>query len=271
MKNHRKVCNVWMYQRAKRTLSSFNLSNPMMLSSKKHFLVMWLKALSRWKPQLTDLSQAEKIENIRKDILNAPHHVFGEHLKCSNYFCDKETHKNDVNCIPEMKKSGMYNNIMHALARLLENAKSLLYNLNTNFPEQFNSVIAKHLGGKRVNFCTGLSYEGRVDCSSISFNTGRLVSHMKKFLSGNIELNKQTLIYKIESGRLKRRETTAKPGYLRKVKVFITKFISFQFINSYLSRLSIPVLISITAQTLVSDQTWVQKFLKCSRMYILLV
>lgn len=160
--------------------------------------------------------------------MNAPHHIFGDHSKCSNYFCDREKHKNDVNSIPQMKKSGIYTNIMHALARLLENAKSLLYNLNTNFPEQFNSVIAKHLGGKRVNFCTGLSYEGRVDCAAISFNTMRLVSYMRKFVSGSTELNQNTIIYKIESARLKRRENVSKPGYLR--KVLIVNTIDFVFI-----------------------------------------
>ncbi len=165
----------------------------------------------------SNVTQAEKIENLRKDILNAPHHAFGDHSKCSDYFCDKKKHANDINSIPEMKKSGMYNSIMQALARLLENAKSLLYNLNTNFPEQFNSVIAKHLGGKRVNFCTGLSYAGRVDCAAISFNTGRLVSSMNQFLSGETDLNKNTIIYKIETARLKRRENAVKPGYQRKV------------------------------------------------------
>lgn len=162
------------------------------------------------------MTKAEKIENIRKDILNAPHHIFGDHSKCNDYFCDKEKHKNDNNCIPEMKKNGMYNNIMHALARLLENAKSLLYNLNTNFPEQFNSVIAKHLGGKRVNFCTGLSYAGRVDCAVISFNTGRLVSNVRKFVLSESDLNQNTVTYKIESARLKRREIVSKPSYQRK-------------------------------------------------------
>lgn len=176
----------------------------------------------------SNLSRAEKIENIRKDILNAPHHVFGDHSKCSDYFCDKTNHSDDVNIIPEMKRSGLYNNIMQALARLLENSKSLLYNLNTNFPEQFNSVVAKHLGGKRVNFCCGLSYEGRCDCASISFNTGRLVSYMKKFVSGSSELDKNSVIYKIESARLKRREIKARPGYRR--KVIISKFVSPQFI-----------------------------------------
>lgn len=165
----------------------------------------------------SSLSDAEKIENIRKDILNVPHHTFGDHSKCNDYFCDKEKHENDVNTIPEKKKSGMYNNIMNALARLLENAKSLLYNLNTNFPEQFNSIIAKHLGGKRVNYCTGGSYEGRCDCASISFNTGRLVSHMRKFILNEAEVNPHTIIYKIESTRLKRREKKAKAAYLRKV------------------------------------------------------
>ncbi|KAG4076108.1 hypothetical protein HA402_011454 [Bradysia odoriphaga] len=165
----------------------------------------------------SDKSKAEKIENIRKDILNAPHHVFGDHSKCSDYFCDKDKHKDDLSRIPDMKKSGLYNNIMQALARLLENARSLLYNLNTNFPEQFNSIIAKHLGGKRVNYCTGLSYAGRVDCAAISFNTGRLVGQMKKFLSGESTLNENSVIYKIESARLKRRENTTKRGYQRKV------------------------------------------------------
>lgn len=128
----------------------------------------------------------------------------------------------------------MYNNIMHALARLLENARSLLYNLNTNFPEQFNAIVAKHLGAKRVNFCTALSYEGRVDCSVISFNTGRLVSHVRKFVLNETEINQKTIIYKIESTRLKRRENPTKPGYLRKKRYFGTILVSHLFQILYL-------------------------------------
>lgn len=51
------------------------------------------------------------------------------------------------------------------------NAESLLYNVDTDAAETYNSVVAKFVGGKRVNYSLKGSYEARCKAAAISFNT----------------------------------------------------------------------------------------------------
>lgn len=59
-----------------------------------------------------------------------------------------------------------------ALRRVVNNSKSLIYDVDNNICEQFNSIINKHIGGKRVNFMQKQSYNSRVYTAVVSFNTG---------------------------------------------------------------------------------------------------
>lgn len=45
-----------------------------------------------------NVTMEQKIKNLKKDILNGPSHIFGEHKFCleSSYFCQKE-HNNGTN------------------------------------------------------------------------------------------------------------------------------------------------------------------------------
>lgn len=51
-----------------------------------------------------------------------------------------------------MENCGLWTEILGARNIIAHHAKSLIYNVNNNIVEGFNSVIAKHVGGKRVNF-----------------------------------------------------------------------------------------------------------------------
>jgi len=62
--------------------------------------------------------------------------------------------------------------ISTALRRVADNAKSLLLDVDNNICEQFNSVINKHIGGKRINFSQKQSYSTRIYTAVVSFNTG---------------------------------------------------------------------------------------------------
>lgn len=119
----------------------------------------------------TTLPFHEKVEKLRQNLQYIPHHVFGDHEACDSYFCKKRKHRNDKNEIPEMQKSGQLKEINNALARLVDNAKSLLYNQDTNLVEQYNSTINKHTAAKRLFLSSAGSWEGRVDASTIDFNT----------------------------------------------------------------------------------------------------
>lgn len=112
----------------------------------------------------------QNVSELREDILNSPYHVFGQHEKCEKYFCTgaKGNEKNDV---PQLKDSGIFFKIMDAVGNMACNARSLQFNSNNNSVEEFNSIVAKHIGGKRVNFCLKRSYKTRCSTSVVAHNS----------------------------------------------------------------------------------------------------
>ncbi|KAF0740340.1 Uncharacterized protein FWK35_00011062, partial [Aphis craccivora] len=51
-----------------------------------------------------------------------------------------------------METCGLWADISGAKNIVAYHAQSLIYNVNNNTVEGFNSVVAKFIGGKRVNF-----------------------------------------------------------------------------------------------------------------------
>jgi len=47
-----------------------------------------------------------------------------------------------------------------------------MYNYNNNAAELYNSILAKFVGGKRVNFCLKGSYELRCNAAVTAYNSG---------------------------------------------------------------------------------------------------
>lgn len=81
----------------------------------------------------------------------------------------------------EIEKCGLMNEIISALRRVVDNAKSLLYDVDNNYCEQFNSIINKHIGGKRINFSQRQSYNIRIQAAVVSFNSeGSFIHAMHK-------------------------------------------------------------------------------------------
>ncbi|XP_029342286.1 uncharacterized protein LOC103310448 [Acyrthosiphon pisum] len=117
-----------------------------------------------------DESNYQKIEGLRKDILNSPYHIFGKHTNCAQYFCTGRK-LYELNLIDEVLQCGLMKDIYTALRRVADNAKSLLLDVDNNICEQFNSVINKHIGGKRINFSQKQSYSTRIYTAVVSFNT----------------------------------------------------------------------------------------------------
>lgn len=117
-------------------------------------------------------SFSQKITSLQKDMINSPSHIFGEHLRCKElkYFCQGPK-EGEENLIPEMKKFGMYQQIMRHVSYLAANAKSLLLNETNNPAELFNSIIAKFIGGKRVHFSKKRSYKARCLAAVVAHNT----------------------------------------------------------------------------------------------------
>lgn len=122
----------------------------------------------------------EKICNLSKDIINSPRHVFGDHLKCDLYFCKNSN--SDKNHTGDFISCNLFPKILYHCSRLANNARSLIYNLDSNIAETFNSIIAKFIGGKRINFTGRQSYSGRCAAAVVAFNSKAPHSTLSKVI-----------------------------------------------------------------------------------------
>ena len=134
----------------------------------------------------------EKSENLRKDINNLINHVYGNHRNCK---------KNNIPCNVQSKKqnektkrrtyystlimNGMFNLIQNAVHYLADHSKSLLYGLTSNDAESFHAIVAKYIGGKRINFGCTDSYYVRCLAAVVQFNT--LSVHTKLSIHNNMK------------------------------------------------------------------------------------
>ncbi|CAH1112090.1 unnamed protein product [Psylliodes chrysocephalus] len=69
-----------------------------------------------------------------------------------------------------MESSGLMEDIASAGNRLLQNTQSLILNMNNNAAETYNSVVAKFVGGKKINFAIKGDYGVRCKEAAISYN-----------------------------------------------------------------------------------------------------
>ncbi|XP_063216740.1 uncharacterized protein LOC134527744 isoform X1 [Bacillus rossius redtenbacheri] len=152
-----------------------------------------------------EMSLREKIALLQADILNGPSHVFGDHSKCCQYFCSgpKEGEKNIV---PELKMSELYEHIMKAVKYLAYNSRSLIHDVDSNVVKQFNSIIAKIVGGKRINYALKRSYQGRCSAAVVSHNTKKPHYVLHKTWCDGFSPNK--FVKKLELSRSRKREET---------------------------------------------------------------
>jgi len=74
----------------------------------------------------------------------------------------------EINLVPEMKLLGILDDVVSPKSLILFHAESLLYKLNNNAAESYNSILAKFVGGKRVKF----SIRGCNDPAVTSYNAG---------------------------------------------------------------------------------------------------
>ncbi|KAK9746460.1 hypothetical protein QE152_g6107 [Popillia japonica] len=73
---------------------------------------------------------------------------------------------------------------MSAVNRVYTNASSLIENVDTNVVESFNSVVAKLVSGKRINYSQRSSYIARCNAAVVSFNSkGEFHRKMQQKLS----------------------------------------------------------------------------------------
>lgn len=76
-------------------------------------------------------------------FLNHNYHNF-------RYFCKPKP--DNINYVPEMENCGLWQDISAAKNLVSFNSDSLIYDLTNNYVESYNSIVAKFVGGKRINY-----------------------------------------------------------------------------------------------------------------------
>lgn len=147
-----------------------------------------VKAASKYWRE-TNLTMYEQIKNLENDIMNAPRHYFGVHDKCNTYFCNHNTTQAAIENLQLLKDDGIYYEVLNLCQHYFAgNAKSLLLNYTTNAAEEFMSVVAKFIGGKRINYSLGRSYSARVAAAVVQYNTGgHASSYFRKHKFGQLD------------------------------------------------------------------------------------
>ncbi|XP_031332942.1 uncharacterized protein LOC116163225 isoform X1 [Photinus pyralis] len=140
------------------------VSNPSMLGRFRNAVI---RAIAYRKSENNALD--DKIDNLKKDILNSPYHIFGRHVHCKDYFC-KGSDENKDDLVDIYTQNGILGGINTIIQRLADHASSLLYDTDNNPAETYNSIIAKLVGGKRINFSLKNSYQLRCELAAISYN-----------------------------------------------------------------------------------------------------
>jgi len=159
------------------------------VSSKIFSLRMGIERACSYRGQ--QLSEGRKaIALLRSDILNAPRHVFGDHAKCSSYFCNGLP-KNDkeFNAVPTLVALKIFSGIEEIVLRVADKAESLIHNLNNNIVESFNTTAMQSTGKKIVNYTGRFGYKGRSYRSVVRFNDmdsfEKLHMHLTGFSAGS--------------------------------------------------------------------------------------
>ncbi|CAH2092627.1 unnamed protein product [Euphydryas editha] len=155
------------------------------------------------------------ISLLHNDIVNSIEHGYGNHRLCSDYNCIKEKGITD-NTINSVQNSTFLFRLNAIIATTANKARSLIEDMDTNTVECFNSVIAKFIGGKRVNFSSRRGYQARCAAAVISFNNETSLSAVQKSILGKSPKGKVLEIERRKS--LKRKHNQEHPT--RKLRRF---------------------------------------------------
>lgn len=125
----------------------------------------------------------QKVSDLRRDILNSPRHIFGDHSACAPYFC-KGPKENEKNQVTEMVKTVVWEQMNVHVKFLASNAKSLICDLDNNPAEHFNAILTKYTGGKRTNMIQRFGYNAACASTCISHNGSDMHYDVHKTMTG---------------------------------------------------------------------------------------
>ncbi|KAL4084689.1 hypothetical protein QTP88_027614 [Uroleucon formosanum] len=128
-------------------------------------------------------SNGHSVSDLRTDIMNTIHHVFGNHVACAEYFCDKKK-LIGANYMEKIISQNyeFYEAMNKILRNLARHSSSLLQDVDNNIVESFNSIIAKFIEGKRVNYALKNAYHTRCMLATLSKNNKRPIYSLHKAL-----------------------------------------------------------------------------------------
>ncbi|KAH9627660.1 hypothetical protein HF086_016393 [Spodoptera exigua] len=154
----------------------------------------------------SEKEKPEAITSFRNEVQNSIYHAFGNHERCKDYYCLKDkTLQSNI----EIENTMFWFRIKMIIQSLLAKSTSLLEDVDTNAAECFNSVVAKIVGGKRINFSLRRGYRARCFAAVLSFNNPHPRHTLHKKILGQ---SPRSILKNFEERRLtKRRTNQAKP------------------------------------------------------------
>lgn len=125
------------------------------------------------------LASQDQIRLLKRDVLNAPYHVFGDHRKCNqvvNGFCVEQTTDEALKLVADLQKSELLQKLERPIEYVAYHSDSLIYHANNNLAEAFNSLVAKVNAGKRLNLGMRGSFQGRCAAAVLQYNTHNMLT-----------------------------------------------------------------------------------------------
>ncbi|KAG8178158.1 hypothetical protein JTE90_006297 [Oedothorax gibbosus] len=111
----------------------------------------------------------------------------------------------------EIEGTELLCSLMSILNSIAHHSKSLIINATNNIAEEFNSVITKFLGCKRIIYCLVKSFKARCNAAAVSHNTRTPLSEVlgvvKKSRAGKFVKKFERSMSHIRAAAAKRRNT----------------------------------------------------------------
>ncbi|KAF5282304.1 hypothetical protein FQR65_LT14358 [Abscondita terminalis] len=111
----------------------------------------------------------QDVARLCDDFSNVVLHVL--HIKCKEYYCRK-VGQNEPKDVELLKRTAMYNHIMHAMDSLFKKSSRFIDNETKNRAEVFMQIVARFNSGKRLNLIQGGSFQRRATLASLRYNEG---------------------------------------------------------------------------------------------------
>ncbi|XP_028168468.1 uncharacterized protein LOC114358650 [Ostrinia furnacalis] len=148
----------------------------------------------------TESERRCNIEPLYNDLMLAHTHAFDDHTKCKPFFCSSVGNTQPSDTYKDFGTSTLWSKICLLMSNVAAHAPSLIHDVDSNSVERYNSIVAKLVGGKRVNFSKSGSYQARCHAAVVSFNTHKVLTTVYKSIAGR---SPRGSVRKLEDSRIK--------------------------------------------------------------------